>query len=611
MESLIEAFDEVSAPITGERARRQRRGILGRKTLRAIRPTDGDFFDFMDPMCLVPARTINDRSEHPNETHRREQQNSIFYSSEMQNVLDPTKVLGTQTQDIASSAEVLSEQQTRLPIDPHERELVLSSSDTEALRNAHVMRSSRGLAHLDRDARPRDDKVHNRVAASYNSVARRGIDTENGYHAAQLERRHAETMRTAPGAYAPLGTEALDNFEGYRESRNDESTWASPREFPKAPHGDRMVHKRRRVRLLAPGETIFGGNVAHSDQGDDDSPLCQLSPGQPAGGDEVLQSGDLCNMNVDKVVDEFTAQQLVGFMATGADGADGRRTVDQWSENERLFNANEEAAARAEGPSSLFMSSFASGMGGRASDEPSMRSSGTRAITPYKKVYSTDNTAFGQLLRHIKARPQTECGEAYYNLLIRSFTLGNQSGYIPKEINTDAPRCLLPVVSRELEEYCMRGPLPRELECRNQDQCQGFKVGHGRGFVLVSLNSAIATRGPTVPEDIQKAMTADICILCRRYLVMIGCVAAKTSAIKNARPNYTVSTWVNIVGKKGEYTDDDCEMPCGNGYDGIYGPLARHGYYNYELGIMSLHGHQVRCYIQTHTKPTLDQVANF
>ena len=643
MERLIDMFNEQTGPVLGHRPK-YRRGILGSRALSRRTTISSKLFDFTEPQTLIPTRTINDRSEHPSETQGREQRNSIFWSSEMQNVLDPTKTLGTQDQDIATHSEVLALQAQELPIDNSQRTLYLNSEDVEALKNANIMRSSKSVP--DHDAAPHDAKVHNRVAASYHSVARRGIDTENGYHAAQLEKRHKELIRMSPETFRPLEADELEGFEGYQEEQRNAMIMSFgdvPKKIPKPPHGDRVLHKRRRVEFT--GDSRLPGGVAPVSTGgaSGDSPLCDISPtlspqpvdvetptaaqngpGSPmcqVEDEEILsghlQSTEFANLNVRDAVNEFAGQQRVGFMPNATGGGlvlsdnDILGPEGFIESGDHVFLSGnrlerETSGISIIGPSSLFMNSYAT-----SASSIEGASMGARPVVPYRKVFSKENNALESLFDRVKIAPRPEFRNAYFNTCIRAFSIGPQTGFHPKDINTDVARCVLPEVPREMEEYCMREPLPRENECIYQDQCQGIKVGHGRGFVLVSLDSAIATRGPTVPDEIRKAMIGDMCILCRRYLVMIGCVAVKTSAVKNACENFTVSTWINIVGQTGEYCEDDCEMPCGNGYDGIYGPIARHGYFNYEHGIMTLYGYQVKCYFQKHRKPGLDRVVDF
>ena len=620
LKQLEDRLDVVMEP----RPRAQLHGVLWRRA--AAQTSDvSEFFDFMHPYRMLPRRTLDDNQEMTSETYVREQARCQAWSSEMPNVQDPRRVMGTHQQDIATPEEA-QRAAVPLPVDPDERPVSLSSVEAAAMHSVNLIKNSKNVA--DPFQTPPNVKLYNRVTGFFYTSARRSCDNENGCYAADLNKQHMETMEKHPECFQPLSPEDMKRIG--RTPPRTQMFGVDLAEFdnqiPEPPYGDQTCMKRRAVDLRNDEPPDLDDMNLEQVK---DEPTCTLSPNtatdERCSGDEaepaampaeteekMLTPSDFLGMPSEGVIDRFANDQRIGLIDT-----DIESTIDGAVRGfDRPVIADEsEEQSSAVLDTGMVIQPYDDGRSGSGGGGGAIQAKGVgRMPFSYRKNFDSHNSALAGILQHIDSRSQEECGKAFFAVCMSAFSTARQSSYVPQSVNTTLRRVELPAVPRAVEEACMRQRLKHESECINGNLCQGKKISQrfGEGFVMVSLESALQTIGPTLPESVYNAMKSDICILCRRYLVSLGVTAAKTSAIKNAPPNYSVSTWVNIIDCPHEYLKEDCDFPISNGCDGIYGPLVRHNIHAYELGVMHIAGHPpLMKLIQRYRMPTLDTVVNF
>jgi len=599
----FDLFNQKMRPLV--KADQRRNGLLWRRTTHAGNALS-NLYDFMDPRLLIPMRTLDDNQEMTSETYVREQSRHKAWESEMRNVQDPRRVLGTHQQDLLTQEEY-DAQRKPLPIDHDEMPVVMNEEEVVAMHNSVLMNTSKGVTDADRV--PSNEKLQNRVRSFYHSSVRRGCDNENGCAAAELNKRHAQMMEEHSDSY-----KSLDQTNGV----------VSPETaVPEPPFGDQTLVKVRGLSIAhVPKERVAFEPGEEAD--------CTLSPNDSGASlsteethvssttrdhKHVLSQTDLDGIDATAILGRFAEDQQIGFidgdrgssMDTG-DAAFERPIIENDEDIERSTHQYTAEELDILGTGTVLTEYDSTGTGS------SMQTRNAQARMPfsYQKNFDTQGSDFAGILQHTYSRSQEECSNDVFAWFIATLSTGRQSGFVPQSVNNSIRRIELPAVPRAVEEACMRQRLQHESECSNAIQCQGYKISsrYGSGFVMVSLKSAVTTLG--VSEVVYNAMKSDICILCRRYIVSLGVTSAKTSAIKNAPANYSVSTWVNIVDMPHEYIKEDCDFPTSNGFDGIWGPIVRHNIHAYELGVMNIAGHPpVACLRQLFRMPTLDGVVNF
>lgn len=280
------------------------------------------------------------------------------------------------------------------------------------------------------------------------------------------------------------------------------------------------------------------------------------------------------------IVNDFLQQQDVGFI----------ETVDPMSISDETAVATTSAVEEVDGEESVMES-------GRIQLYDPSHSSGEGI--PSQEALSATMGALGSYFHqnvwsNVGCSNQSELARLGIISSIIEHSARSAATVLPFSPSTLLPSRVPVEVPRSIEESMMRECLPgsHERPCSKGMSCEGHIISsyHGVGFQLVSAQSAIASlaRVGGISQEMQNVFDRDICILCYKCHICTLIFNLKSGLRGPLMPSVVVTTYINIVGRPGEYTRNDCWHVNPKTYDGVMGPFAKYCRNNYARDRMSI-----------------------
>ena len=556
------------------------------------------------------------------------------HALEMGGVMNPVALYGTHGQDVEGAQEATNE----LPITDAVPAVLLTHEDKRALREPLAMATSKFVE--DPGAQPVNIGLAKRISKTFYRDGRRGAGTENGMHAARLDKRHRRSLKENARLYAPIPAEQLAGFEKFggdnreRYTPPDESFIATYNRIPEAPLGDRTLVKRRRIEeapSLAEWVPETSQVTEVTDEPEDDTMeigrertadsaqrlMLQFVREQPEGFIELDSNSEPAQAEraIQHLVDTqdsesfanlTSSEKVLRAMRYASGTTPGVTITDDDGEEEGVEEAVQMNPPPAPAP------------GRRAPEPPTDPAERVKkkpaGLPSWEGKYSTNPDITHQILLNLLDISEMSNNIMFYDQVVQALGRVDTSSYVPQNTNITEDTVQLAKVVRKFLEYMMREPYPFETPCRKREKktCIGFSVmSVANPFGCVSLQSALNTHiQPLVPR-IKNALSDELCWLCKHFKYCAAMTAAQANNIKNAPAHYTASPVAVCVNQEGEFRPTDCFMPRADGFDGIRGPLVRLSLTGLDEAVVTHQGYTARSYVFNAPMPTICREVNF